>query len=70
MELMTTTRRAFLSGSGALALTLRYGVAPAQDSGAGQYRRWEDLMRNKWTWDRVVRGSRGINCTGHCAFNV
>ena len=27
-------------------------------------------MRRKWTWDRVVRGSRGINCTGHCAFNV
>ena len=70
MDLMTTTRRAFLSGSGALALTLRYGVASEQDGGASQYRRWEDLMRNKWTWDRVVRGSRGINCTGHCAFNV
>jgi complex iron-sulfur molybdoenzyme family reductase subunit alpha len=27
-------------------------------------------MRRKWTWDRVVRGSRGINCTGHCAFNI
>ena len=27
-------------------------------------------MRNKWTWDRVVRGSHGTNCTGNCAFNV
>jgi hypothetical protein len=27
-------------------------------------------MRRKWTWDKVVRGSRGINCTGHCAWNV
>ena len=28
------------------------------------------MMRQKWTWDRVVHGSRGINCTGHCAFNI
>ncbi len=27
-------------------------------------------MRNKWTWDRVARGTHGTNCTGNCAFNV
>ena len=70
MNPVTTTRRAFVSGSGAMALTLRYGAGSADAAESGQYRRWEDLMRNKWTWDRVVRGSRGVNCTGHCAFNV
>ena len=31
---------------------------------------FEDLYRQKWTWDRVVRGTHGINCAGTCAFNV
>jgi DMSO reductase family type II enzyme molybdopterin subunit len=66
-----SSRRTFLQGSGAAALTLKYlmpGAALAQSAPA--YGSWEDLMRRKWTWDKVVRGSRGINCTGHCAFNV
>ena len=63
-----TTRREFLAGSGAALLTLKYGVAGAQDPKG--YRRWEDLMRNKWTWDKVARGTHGTNCTGNCAFNV
>ena len=56
----------------ALGLSLKYAPAGAQNPAtlALPYGRWEDLMRQKWTWDRVVRGSRGINCTGHCAFNV
>jgi DMSO reductase family type II enzyme molybdopterin subunit len=70
---MSTDRRQFLASSGALAaaLTLKYAGAEAQGAvPARPYGRWEDVMRQKWTWDRVVRGSRGINCTGHCAFNV
>jgi DMSO reductase family type II enzyme molybdopterin subunit len=63
-----------LRGSGALAatLSLKYAapVAQAQDVLDQSYGIWEDLMRQKWTWDRVVHGSRGINCTGHCAFNI
>ncbi|MCP4276210.1 MAG: molybdopterin-dependent oxidoreductase [Gammaproteobacteria bacterium] len=65
----TTNRRNFLSGTGAMALSLKFGTVGAA-SHTQQYRRWEDIMRNKWTWDRVVRGSRGLNCTGHCAFNI
>ncbi len=34
------------------------------------YRGTEDLYRRKWTWDRVVRGTHGTNCSGTCAFNV
>ena len=75
MSGLTTDRRGFLKHSGAAAaaaLSLKYmpGDALAQAAPAPVYGAWEDLMRRKWTWDRVVRGSRGINCTGHCAFNV
>ncbi|MBL8224544.1 MAG: molybdopterin-dependent oxidoreductase [Chromatiales bacterium] len=68
----TTSRREFVAGSGAaaVALTLRYAPAAAQASPATPYGAWEDLMRAKWTWDRVARGTHGTNCTGNCAFNV
>jgi len=73
MNLPGTDRREFLKSSGAVALglSLKY-VSPAVAAGESTpaYVAWEDVMRKKWTWDRVVRGSRGINCTGHCAFNV
>jgi len=69
MDGMVTNRRNFLGGAGALALGLRYGTSGAADT-APEYRRWEDLVRNKWTWDRVARGTHGTNCTGNCAFNV
>lgn len=74
MQTVVTSRRTILAGGAAtaLSLSLRYGrtlaegaVVPAQP-----YGRWEDLMRRKWTWDRVARGTHGTNCTGNCAFNV
>jgi len=70
---ITADRREFLRGSGALAaaLSLKYALpADAQVPADAPYGEWEDLMREKWTWDKVVRGSRGLNCTGHCAMNV
>jgi len=73
MSQLIADRRQFLSGSGALAatLSLKFGIPTAAAQGSEQaYGAWEDLMRQKWTWDRVVHGSRGINCTGHCAFNI
>jgi DMSO reductase family type II enzyme molybdopterin subunit len=67
-----TTRRSVLAGGGAaaLALSLRYAGPALAQAPAAPYGRWEDLMRRKWTWDRVVRGTHGTNCTGNCAFNV
>jgi dimethylsulfide dehydrogenase subunit alpha/complex iron-sulfur molybdoenzyme family reductase subunit alpha len=67
-------RRTFLAGSGlaGLGLVLRYSPLGAAEALAPKapYRRWEDLLRNKWTWDRVARGTHGANCAGTCAFNV
>ena len=72
MDGMTTTRRGFVTGAAALGLSLKYGCSSdtSEQVPAQIYRGWEDLMRNKWTWDRVARGTHGTNCQGGCAFNV
>ncbi|MDP8244373.1 MAG: molybdopterin-dependent oxidoreductase [Candidatus Hinthialibacter antarcticus] len=34
------------------------------------YRGWEDLYREQFTWDRVVRSTHSANCTGSCSWKV
>jgi DMSO reductase family type II enzyme molybdopterin subunit len=34
-----------------------------------RYRGWEDLYREKWTWDRVVKHPR-VNCNASCSFDA
>ncbi len=33
-------------------------------------RSWEDLYRNRWSYDKVVRSTHGVNCTGSCSWNI
>ncbi len=33
-------------------------------------RQWEELYRNRWQHDRVVRSTHGVNCTGGCSWQV
>lgn len=33
-------------------------------------REWEDLYRNRWQYDKVVRSTHGVNCTGGCSWQV
>ena len=71
------TRRQFLQASTATALALglnRLGwIAPrpaAADPIPG-YDDFRDIYRERWTWDRVVRGTHtNVNCTSSCAFNL
>lgn len=35
-----------------------------------EQRSWEDLYRNRWSYDRVVRSTHGVNCTGSCSWNI
>lgn len=33
-------------------------------------RQWEDFYRNRWQYDKVVRSTHGVNCTGGCSWNI
>ncbi|MEI6223589.1 MAG: nitrate reductase subunit alpha [Deltaproteobacteria bacterium] len=33
-------------------------------------RRWEEIYRNRFQTDKVVRSTHGVNCTGGCSWNV
>ena len=32
--------------------------------------KWESFYRDRWSYDRVVRSTHGVNCTGSCSWNV
>lgn len=80
------TRRQVLAGGAAGALVLSLGrlapaLAPGSHGGdraaatasseAPAYRSWEDVYRQEWTWDAVVRGTHvRANCFSACSFDV
>lgn len=33
-------------------------------------RSWERFYRGRWQYDKVVRSTHGVNCTGSCSWNV
>ncbi len=45
---------------------------PATPRAAPSYAGWQDVYRERWTWDRVVRSTHFVNCwyQSHCAWNV
>jgi nitrate reductase / nitrite oxidoreductase, alpha subunit len=36
----------------------------------GRTRDWERAYRDRWSHDKVVRSTHGVNCTGSCSWNV
>jgi len=73
------TRRQFLLQMGATGLGLSLvhltwlpGRALAQGAAPPPpYRDWEDLYRQKWQWDKVVKAAHHVvNCASSCPFNV
>jgi DMSO reductase family type II enzyme molybdopterin subunit len=78
------TRRDFLKGTGGLVVGLsltrlgfRYLDLGAPGSAEEEvfryyaYDSWEDLYRNKWTWDKVTWGTHLVDCyPGGCSFHV
>src|SRR5512139_1744269 len=82
---MDLTRRSFLYSTGAAVLSLTLSSlqsALAQEGPAGSqaaaalptipdYRRWEDVFRQKWTWDKVVKSTHiRTNCIAACSWNI
>ncbi|MBI4408272.1 MAG: nitrate reductase subunit alpha [Gemmatimonadetes bacterium] len=37
---------------------------------ADEPRDWEDFYRSRWSYDRSVRSSHGVNCSGSCSWEV
>lgn len=35
-----------------------------------QTRQWEEFYRNRWQYDKLVRSTHGVNCTGGCSWGV
>ena len=33
-------------------------------------RRWEEFYRNRWQYDKVIRSTYGVNCTGGCSWAI
>jgi len=33
-------------------------------------RAWEQFYRNRWQYDKIVRSTHGVNCTGGCSWNI
>jgi steroid C-25 hydroxylase alpha subunit len=81
------TRREFLRTTGGAVLALglanleiasvsaEQASAPAAASAAPYqpppYRSWEEVFRQRWTWDRVVRGTHTMtNCVSGCAWDL
>jgi DMSO reductase family type II enzyme molybdopterin subunit len=71
------SRREFLQGSAGTALAvclqrLAWAVPPAPPAvAAPTYHDWRDVYRERWRWDRVLRGTHThANCTSSCAFNL
>lgn len=41
-----------------------------RDLFAPEKRNWEDFYRNRWSYDKIVRSTHGVNCTGSCSWNI
>jgi nitrate reductase alpha subunit len=41
-----------------------HGAARRED------RSWEDSYRRRWQYDKIVRSTHGVNCTGSCSWKV
>ncbi|MEN8144174.1 MAG: nitrate reductase subunit alpha [Gemmatimonadota bacterium] len=35
-----------------------------------KFRVWEEFYRNRWQYDRKVRSTHGVNCTGGCSWEI
>jgi nitrate reductase alpha subunit len=57
-------RLLFFRKSGTASFAGGFGVVTHED------RSWEDGYRKRWQYDKVVRSTHGVNCTGSCGWQV
>ncbi|HXQ20198.1 MAG TPA: molybdopterin-dependent oxidoreductase, partial [Candidatus Acidoferrales bacterium] len=85
--MMELTRRTFLQTAGAAAATLSLSnlefafaawgeagtpaAAPLSSVPIPTYRQWEDIYRQKWTWDKITKSTHiRTNCIAACSWNL
>ncbi len=51
-------------------MSIRDAIAWIRDEVNPEGREWEEFYRNRWTHDKVVRSTHGVNCTGGCTWNI
>ena len=56
--------RGLFSGSGGEVLGSGHAVVDTDPS------EWDSFYRDRWSHDKVVRSTHGVNCTGSCAWDV
>lgn len=68
-------------GQGAVCLAvgdlvgLKGAAAQSKSAAAGavqeyDYRKWEDLYRKKWTWDKITHSTHWVGCAAQCEWSV
>jgi len=41
-----------------------------KDTVDAKSRGWEEFYRNRWQYDKIVRSTHGVNCTGGCTWQI
>ncbi|MBC8196840.1 MAG: nitrate reductase subunit alpha [Candidatus Marinimicrobia bacterium] len=41
-----------------------------RDEVTPENRQWEEFYRNRWQYDKIVRSTHGVNCTGSCTWQI
>lgn len=41
-----------------------------KDIFAPEQRSWEEFYRNRWSYDKKIRSTHGVNCTGSCSWEI
>ncbi|MEX2188227.1 MAG: nitrate reductase subunit alpha [Pirellulales bacterium] len=45
-------------------------IAWIKDECDPRLRGWEEFYRNRWQYDKIVRSTHGVNCTGGCTWQI
>ena len=48
----------------------RDAISWIRDEVDPQRRSWEEFYRNRWQYDKIVRSTHGVNCTGGCTWQI
>lgn len=46
------------------------GLTWIKDEVKPKLRSWEEFYRNRWQYDKIVRSTHGVNCTGGCSWQI